>query len=153
MSLGPDNLEKIVKRRVEKDASLFGAVVMTTVSNEPNYRNIQDDIAKALKLSFDGENIGVKTKKSKRWLPKVFGSKNGGRFNDEIIESRARRLRQRMLDENKILVILFDVCSNGLDLDKVGIPYGTCHAGCKLLVTALDTLQRYRAGTRTYSTS
>ncbi|QHO14751.1 uncharacterized protein DS421_10g288970 [Arachis hypogaea] len=94
MSLGPDNLEKIVKRRVEKDASLFGAVVMTTVSNEPNYRNIQDDIAKALKLSFDGENIGVKTKKSKRWLPKVFGSKNGGRFNDEIIESRARRLRQ-----------------------------------------------------------
>ncbi|MED6145583.1 hypothetical protein PIB30_026575 [Stylosanthes scabra] len=130
------NLVKKVTRRAQNEG-LFDAVVMTTISNKPSYGKIQDEIAKALEFRFDGENIGgTRSNKSKRWLPKVFGLKKGKLMNDEKIESRARRLRPRMLAEDKILVILLDVCGNGVDLDKVGIPYGAYHTGCKLLLTS-----------------
>ncbi|MED6195817.1 hypothetical protein PIB30_041533 [Stylosanthes scabra] len=127
---------KKVERRA-KNEGLFDVVVVTIISNKPNYRKIQDEIAEALGLRFDGQNIGVADKKSIACLPKVFSLKNYYKLNDENeIESRARRLRPRMLAEDRILVILSDVCSNGVDLDKVGIPYGIYHTGCKLLLTS-----------------
>ncbi|KAL1335836.1 hypothetical protein HN51_030286 [Arachis hypogaea] len=154
--LGPDlrlnaNLVEKVARRVENEG-LFDAVVTTTVSNKPNYRKIQDEIARSLGLRFDGENTGTGVaKKGLRWLPKVFGSRND-KLNDEI-ESRARRLRPRMLAEEKILVILRDVCSNGVDLEKVGIPYGIYHTGCKLLLTSAseDVLSNHMSAQRIFT--
>ena len=51
----------------------------------------------------------------------------------------AERLSERipLLMEQKILVnvILRDLYK-GLDLEKVGIPHGADHAGCKLLLTS-----------------
>ncbi|XP_057740924.1 uncharacterized protein LOC130958053 [Arachis stenosperma] len=155
--LGPDlrlnaNLVEKVARRVENEG-LFDAVVATTVSNKPNYGKIQDEIARSLGLRFDGENSGTGVaKKGIRWLPKVFGSRNNKLNNDEI-ESRARRLRPRMLAEEKILVILRDVCSNGVDLEKVGIPYGIYHTGCKLLLTSAseDVLSNHMSAQRIFT--
>ncbi|MED6145585.1 hypothetical protein PIB30_026577 [Stylosanthes scabra] len=129
------HLVKKVERRA-KNEGLFDVVVVTTISNKPNYRKIQDEIAESLGLRFDGQNIGVAGKKSISCLPKVFSFKNYKLDDENEIESRARRLRPRMLAEDRILVILHDVCSNGVDLDKVGIPYGAYHTGCKFLLTS-----------------
>ncbi|MED6195818.1 hypothetical protein PIB30_041534 [Stylosanthes scabra] len=125
-----------VKRRVENEG-LFDAVVMVTVTNKPNYKKIQDEIAKALGMKLDDDNIGV-AKKGIRWRDITWGFRKN-KLNDEI-ESRARRFHPRMLAEDKILVILHDLCSKakGVDLDKVGIPYGTYHTGCKLLLTSTN---------------
>ena len=110
--LGPESTENAdllekVSRRAKRDG-LFDVVVMATVSHKPNNTRIQDEIAEALGLKFGDE---------------------------KDVAKRAKRLRERILMEQKILVILHDLCK-GLDLDKVGIPYGADHTGCKLLLTS-----------------
>ena len=101
-----DVVEK-VSRRAKKDG-LFDVIVIAIVSRKPNNRRIQDEIAEALGLKFDDE---------------------------KDVAKRARRLRERILMEQKVLVILRDLCRS-LDLDVVGIPYGADHTGCKLLLTS-----------------
>ncbi|KDO61288.1 hypothetical protein CISIN_1g043214mg [Citrus sinensis] len=48
---------------------------------------------------------------------------------------RARRLCERLKKEKKILVILDNIWAS-LDFEKVGIPFGDNHKGCKVLMTA-----------------
>ncbi|WJX17425.1 hypothetical protein P8452_07346 [Trifolium repens] len=89
-----------------KQLKLFDKVVITHVSQNPDFKTIQGEIADLLGLRFDEETI--------------FG--------------RANRLRQRIKMDKSILVILDNIWSM-LDLKKVGIPIGNEHNGCKLLMT------------------
>lgn len=91
--VGKTTLVKQVARRVMED-KLFDEVVMVVVSQKPDYKAIQNEIAGALGL-FLGEH--------------------------EDVSERAHLLRQR-LKASRVLVILDDVW-NRLDLDAVGIPY------------------------------
>ncbi|CAJ2659434.1 unnamed protein product [Trifolium pratense] len=86
---------------------LFSAVAMATITDSPDLEKIQGQIADALDM----------------------------KFNKETKEGRAMQLRQRIINEKSILIILDDIWGK-LDLTEVGIPFGHDHKGCKLLVTS-----------------
>ncbi|WJX17252.1 hypothetical protein P8452_07186 [Trifolium repens] len=90
-----------------RQQKLFDAVVITHVSENPDFKKIQGEIADLLGL----------------------------RFEEETILGRAHRLRKRIKMEKSILVILDDIWTM-LDLERVGIPFGNEHNGCKLLMTS-----------------
>ncbi|KAJ6753500.1 PHOSPHATASE putative-RELATED [Salix purpurea] len=92
--------------RIAKETQLFDQVLLATVSQNPNVKNIQNRMADRLRLQFD-----VKT-----------------------IEGRASRLWQRLKMEKKLLVILDDVWKF-INLIEIGIPFGDAHRGCKVLLT------------------
>ncbi|PNX87874.1 putative disease resistance protein, partial [Trifolium pratense] len=99
--------------QISKQQKLFDTVTTTNVTKYPDIKRIQGEIADLLGLQFD----------------------------EETILGRAERLRQRIMMEKNILVILDDIWTK-LDLKKVGIPFGNEHNGCKLLMTSrnLDVL-------------
>ncbi|KAL9297882.1 hypothetical protein ACSQ67_023778 [Phaseolus vulgaris] len=106
--VGKTALVKELAWQVEKDG-LFDAVVVATVTNSPDVGRIRNEIADGLGLKFD-----------------------------ELTElGRASRLRQRIRQEQKILVVLDDMWEK-LDLTKVGVPFGEDYKGCKcqLLITS-----------------
>ncbi|XP_039683128.1 uncharacterized protein [Medicago truncatula] len=92
---------------IAKKNKMFDKVVTTHVSENPDFKTIQGEIADSLGLQ----------------------------FVEETVLGRANRLRQRIKMEKNILVILDDIWSI-LDLKKVGIPFGNKHNGCKLLMTS-----------------
>ncbi|WJX37912.1 hypothetical protein P8452_25628 [Trifolium repens] len=92
---------------MSKQQKLFDTVVTANVTKDPDIKTIQGEIADLLGL----------------------------RFDEETILGRARRLRERIMMENNILVVLDDIWTI-LDLKKVGIPFGNEHNGCKLLMTS-----------------
>ncbi|GAU51911.1 hypothetical protein TSUD_416940, partial [Trifolium subterraneum] len=104
--VGKTNLVGKVKIIAEQ-LKLFDKVVKTEVTKNPDFKRIQGEIADSLGLQ----------------------------FNEETIFGRANRLRQRIMMEKSILVILDDIWTM-LDLKKVGIPFGNEHNGCKLLMTS-----------------
>ncbi|KAG5255233.1 disease resistance protein [Salix suchowensis] len=103
--VGKTTLVKEVGRRA-KETQLIDEVLLATVSQNPNVKNIQDRMAESLGLQFD-----VKTK-----------------------EGRADLLWQRLKTEKKLLVILDDVWQD-VNLKEIGIPFGDDHRGCKVLLT------------------
>ncbi|XP_045823829.1 uncharacterized protein LOC123916419 isoform X2 [Trifolium pratense] len=92
---------------ISKQRKLFDTIVTTNVTKDPDIKTIQGEIADLLGL----------------------------RFDEETILGRAHRLRQRIMMEKNILIILDDIWTK-LDLKKVGIPFGNKHNGCKLLMTS-----------------
>ncbi|KAJ0034889.1 hypothetical protein Pint_26095 [Pistacia integerrima] len=104
--IGKTTLVKQVAWHTKED-KLFDEVVMAWVNPTPDIRRIQGDIADHLGLKFHEEN--------------EFG--------------RARRLRDRLNQENRILLIFDDMWAS-LDLERVGIPLGDDHRGCKVLLTS-----------------
>ncbi|XP_019413428.1 PREDICTED: disease resistance protein RPS2-like [Lupinus angustifolius] len=106
--VGKTAVVKELAWQAEKDGS-FDVVVMANVTNNSDVKMIRDEIADALGLKFD----------------------------EQTELGRASRLRQRIRQEQKILVVLDDVWGK-LDLTEVGVPFGEDHEGCKLLVTSRD---------------
>lgn len=106
--VGKTALVKELAWQVEKDGS-FDVVVMATVTNNIDVKMVRAEIADGLGLKFD----------------------------EQTELGRASRLRQRIRQEQKILVVLDDVWGK-LDLTEVGVPFGEDHQGCKLLVTSRD---------------
>ncbi|KAF2318295.1 hypothetical protein GH714_004630 [Hevea brasiliensis] len=104
--VGKTTLAKEVRRKAIED-KLFDVVLMGTVSETPELRKIQGTIADMLGLE----------------------------LKEETEEGRACRLRQRLLQEKKILVILDDIWEQ-LEPEKVGIPFGNDHKGCKIFLTS-----------------
>ncbi|MBA0788152.1 hypothetical protein Gotri_027165, partial [Gossypium trilobum] len=90
------------------EVKLFDSVVRAIVSRIPDIKEIQDQIAYSLGLKLE-ENSPV---------------------------VRARRLFERLKDKN-VLIILDDLWKE-LDLEEVGIPFGSRHKGCKILLTSRD---------------
>ncbi|KAK2639060.1 hypothetical protein Ddye_026855 [Dipteronia dyeriana] len=103
--VGKTTLAKVVGKEA-KQKKLFDEVVMVTVTQNPNVKNIQGQIAESLNL----------------------------KLNEEIVERRAQRLCSRLKNKRKTLLILDDVWEK-LDLTIIGIPYGDDHKVCKLLLT------------------
>ena len=106
--VGKTALVKELAWQAEKGGS-FDVVVMATVTNNPDVKTIRAEIADGLGLKFD----------------------------EQTELGRACRLRQRIRQEQGILVILDDVWGK-LDLTEVGVPFGEDHHGCKILVTSRD---------------
>lgn len=86
---------------------LFDEIVITVISHLPSVRKIQGDIADMLGLNLKEEN--------------------------ELV--RASRLRERLKQVKRVLVILDDLWTL-VDLEAVGIPHGHVHNGCKILLTS-----------------
>ena len=107
-----------------RQKKLFNKVLTALVSQTPDCKRIQAELADML----------------------------GMKFEEESEHGRAARLHQRM-EEKTILVILDDLWAE-LDLDKIGIPsLAYHHKGCKILLTSrnrdvlsndLDTRKEFR---------
>ncbi|KAF3453154.1 hypothetical protein FNV43_RR03591 [Rhamnella rubrinervis] len=103
--VGKTMLAKEVPRRVIDEEKLFTKFIFITVSKNQNIGKIQQDIAEYLGMKLDEENKYI----------------------------RAARLRNRLTQENKILIIVDDIWDK-LDLEDV-ISFGIHHRGCKILLT------------------
>ncbi|KAJ9682458.1 hypothetical protein PVL29_018388 [Vitis rotundifolia] len=107
--LGGVGKTTLVKQVAEQAAQekLFDKVVRATVSQTPDLKKIQGQLADLL----------------------------GMKLEEESEQGRADRLRQRMEAEKTILIILDDLWAE-LELEKVGIPSPDDHKGCKLVLTS-----------------
>ncbi|KAI4308491.1 hypothetical protein L6164_031562 [Bauhinia variegata] len=102
---GKTTLVTEVGTEAEK-SKLFDKVVLVVVSNPPNIKKIQDNIASSLGL----------------------------RFTEADESDRAKRLWMRLTNGEKILIILDDVWEK-LNFKAVGIPFDDNHKGCRVLLT------------------
>ncbi|KAK2633598.1 hypothetical protein Ddye_028435 [Dipteronia dyeriana] len=110
--IGKTTLAREIAGQAE-DKKLFQVVAFVAVAVKPDIKGIQQEIADKLGLT----------------------------FREESASGRARRLQERLKQEEKILLV-FDNIWERLNLEDVGIPFGNDHKGCKLLLTArsLDVL-------------
>ncbi|KAL5541185.1 hypothetical protein UlMin_042658 [Ulmus minor] len=107
--IGKTTLVNEVARQA-KEEKCFSELVVVTVSQDCDLKNIQNGIAEGLGLTLDGENMSV----------------------------RANRLQHRLRQGDKILIILDDIWSE-LDLSKAGIYFNADdQRGCKILLVSRD---------------
>ena len=85
----------------------FGIVIWATVSKNVDIKNAQTQIANRLNLELKME---------------------------ESVEGIAIRLHQRLMNEEKYILILDDVWQK-LDLDNLGVPQLDVHKGSKIILT------------------
>ncbi|KAK9275448.1 hypothetical protein L1049_022714 [Liquidambar formosana] len=98
--------EKVRKRA--KTEKVFDETVMTVVTQNPDPKKIQAEIAQQLGVKFDKDDFS----------------------------ERAFELRKELMDCKRRLVILDDVWAR-LDLKAIGIPFGgTVSMGCKVMLTS-----------------
>ncbi|XP_038992291.1 probable disease resistance protein At5g63020 [Hibiscus syriacus] len=108
--VGKTSLVKEVERQLQ-EAKLFNSVVMVTVSQTPDIQKIRDEIAES----------------------------SGLRIEEKSTVVRATRLRERLIqgkDQTERVLIILDDIWKKLDLAEVGIPFGSQHKGCKILLTS-----------------
>nr|XP_048336636.1 uncharacterized protein LOC107434221 [Ziziphus jujuba var. spinosa] len=99
-------VEEVTKRA--KAEKLFEEFAIAVVSQTPDERAIQGQIADKLGLSFDDK---------------------------ESVAGRADRLRQRMMMEGKKILVILDDIWEKLDFNKVGLPLGPENKTCKFIIT------------------
>ncbi|KAI9100872.1 hypothetical protein K1719_023996 [Acacia pycnantha] len=104
---GKTTLVKEVGKKA-KESQLFDRVVLTTISQSPNIRKIQGEIA---------DTLGIK-------------------LEEESEIGRAKRIALRLENKEQILIILDDVWTK-LNLEDIGIPSGgNYQRSCKVVLTA-----------------
>nr|TKS14867.1 putative disease resistance protein [Populus alba] len=103
------NSTTLVKKVAEqvKEGRLFDEVVLAGVSQTPDIRRVQGEIADGLGLRLDAETD----------------------------RGRASQLYERLKKVTRVLVILDDIWKE-LKLEDVGIPSGSDHEGCKILMSS-----------------
>ncbi|KAI4332232.1 hypothetical protein L6164_017156 [Bauhinia variegata] len=90
-----------------KESNLFDMVIAVTVSQIPNVRNIQGQIADMLNFKLE----------------------------EEIEKGSAQRLHMRLKEEKRILIIVDDVWRD-FNLKDIGIDFDICQCGsCKIILT------------------
>ncbi|CBI22403.3 unnamed protein product, partial [Vitis vinifera] len=104
--VGKTTLIKQVAKQAEEE-KLFDKVLMAYISSTPELKKIQGELADMLGLKFE----------------------------EESEMGRPARLCERLKKVKKILIILDDIWTE-LDLEKVGIPFGDDHKGCKMVLTS-----------------
>ncbi|KAK8508819.1 hypothetical protein V6N12_034921 [Hibiscus sabdariffa] len=112
--VGKTSLVREVHRQLQ-EVKLFNSVVMVTVSQTPDIQRIQDEIAESLGLKLEEKTTVVRAR----------------RLYERLIQEKNREKNQ----EKMILVILDDIWKK-LDLEEVGIPFGSQHKGCRILLTS-----------------
>nr|XP_028944152.1 probable disease resistance protein At4g27220 [Malus domestica] len=110
-------VKEIIVRLAKLD--LFDKIVMATVSQSPSIRMIQSEIA---------DKIGLK-------------------FEEESEPGRALKLRGRLMEIKRILIVLDDVWTE-LNFEAIGLPCGDDHEGCKVLLTSRDSEVCNRMGSQ-----
>ncbi|XP_052302596.1 probable disease resistance protein At4g27220 isoform X2 [Populus trichocarpa] len=115
--VGKTTLVKKVAEQV-KAGRIFDVVVQAVVSQTPNLRKIQGEIADGLGLKLDAETDSGRADLLYK------------RLESETMLKSEKRLES----ERKVLVILDDIWER-LELEDVGIPSGR---GCKILMTSRD---------------
>ena len=106
--IGKTTLVKNLNNELNNTSTqLFGIVIWATVSKNVDIKNAQTQIANRLNLELKME---------------------------ESVEGIAIRLHQRLMNEEKYLLILDDVCQK-LDLDNLGVPQPDVHKGSKIILT------------------
>ncbi|KAG8492798.1 hypothetical protein CXB51_010228 [Gossypium anomalum] len=103
--VGKTTLAREVGNQAEK-LNLFNKVVIATVSQKPNFEAIQDQIAQY--IDFDMKNERGRRSVQDLWF--------------------------RLKNEQRILIILDDVWTYINLKEKIGIPTGEDHKGCKVLL-------------------
>ncbi|KAK9006352.1 hypothetical protein V6N11_035393 [Hibiscus sabdariffa] len=104
--VGKTTLVREVGKQVQaQNPKLFDKVVITTVSQKPNFEKIQDQIAQY--IGFDMKTEQGRRSEQELWL--------------------------RLKKEERILIILDDVWTYLNLKEKIGIPVGD-HKGCKILL-------------------
>ncbi|XP_031254036.1 probable disease resistance protein At4g27220 isoform X2 [Pistacia vera] len=120
--IGKTTLVKEVGRQAKEDKR-FDKVIFVEVTDTPNIEKIREEIANDLGLKFDDK-----------------GTESG----------RVNKLFARLKKEKTILIILDNIWVD-LDLEKLGIPFGENHKGCKLLLTARDRNVLDSMGAKSFS--
>ncbi|XP_060667726.1 disease resistance protein At4g27190 isoform X2 [Ziziphus jujuba] len=106
--VGKTMLAKEVARKAMEE-KLFSQAILVTVSQYPDYKSIQQQIAGELGLTLDDRTS---------------------------LSARADRLRSRLRQEKRILMVVDDVWKR-IDLDEdVGISFGGDQNQCKILLTS-----------------
>ncbi|KAL7225440.1 hypothetical protein ACSBR1_020751 [Camellia fascicularis] len=106
--VGKTTIVKHVAKRVEEE-KLFNEVAMAVVSQEPNLKQVQSCIAEMLGLKLDMESPIV----------------------------RSSRLRERLLQKDKKILVILDDIWKEFDLEELGIPLGGgSNKSCKILFTS-----------------
>ncbi|KAF9588961.1 hypothetical protein IFM89_017640 [Coptis chinensis] len=90
-----------------QSSHLFKTVIMVTVSKDPDLKVVQDNIAARLGLPLQSESSAL---------------------------TRAVKLFERLKAEKTVLIILDDVWEK-LKLVEIGVPLGSEHMGCKVILT------------------
>nr|POF06826.1 putative disease resistance protein [Quercus suber] len=103
--VGKTTLVKEVYKKV-KELNIFKDIVMIVVSQTPDVRRIQGEIADCLQLKLE----------------------------EESDTARANRVCLRIKNVEKILIMLDDVWKD-VNLEAIGIPSCDDHRGCKMLLT------------------
>lgn len=104
--IGKTVLMKQVVKQIGREI-IFDKVALVTVTDTPDLRRIQDEIANYLGFEIEGD----------------------------IEYQRAATLSQRLKKRGRVLIILDDLWQK-LNLAAVGLPYGEEHKGCKVIVTS-----------------
>ncbi|PPD67739.1 hypothetical protein GOBAR_DD35383 [Gossypium barbadense] len=104
--VGKTTLAREVGSQAQK-LNLFDKVVITVVSQKPNFERIQDQIAQY--IGFDMKNEQGRRSEQELWL--------------------------LLKNERRILIILDDIWESINLKEKIGIPIGEDHKGCKVLLT------------------
>ncbi|XP_021834583.1 disease resistance protein At4g27190-like [Prunus avium] len=105
--VGKTTMVKEIIKRLEGLKLFDNIIVMAVVSQSPNIQKIQSEIAEEL----------------------------GFTYNENTDSGRARRLYGRLMEINRILIVLDDVWTE-LDFEAIGFPSGLTHKGCKVLLTS-----------------
>ncbi|KAL2322636.1 hypothetical protein Fmac_027015 [Flemingia macrophylla] len=126
--LGGVGTSSVVDQVVEiaNDKKLFGSVVFIKLTEKSTVKDVQEDIARELIVHFD---------------------------ENETPAKRRNKLRQRIKNEDKILVIVDDMWGElnpqEFNLEEIGIPLVEEHKGCKLLLASgnLNFIQNVKGDT------
>ncbi|KAK7318852.1 hypothetical protein RJT34_03559 [Clitoria ternatea] len=117
-----------VTRRSKRD-NLFQRILTANVTNKPDVARIQSEIGRALGLNFgDGS-------KTSCWSC-CLKSESDNKKEISIAE-RAQLVRVKMKEHQNVVVVLFDI-QDSIDLGQIGIPSGTDHNGCKIILTSTN---------------
>ncbi|XP_031278767.1 disease resistance protein At4g27190-like isoform X2 [Pistacia vera] len=105
--VGKTTLAKAVGKKV-KEEKIFDEVVIIIVSQAPNFKKIQGDLAESLDMKLEEEGE----------------------------ERRAKHLHLRFVETKKKILIILDDVWKKFDLkSKIGFPFGDDLKGCKILLT------------------